>query len=210
MESFESLTPGSNIAPATLGGGIRLVPGTTGPFTFGTGVVFSYPVPNVNDSNAVFVSDYARGAVGWGLGVFGTITSSADVPFGTAYMNTQSQIRTIEYTFPENMQRVGAYVLAVNSPITLEVYNGSGTLLETRTVSAVNVANWGNNFLGIENQSGIRRARFIGETIALDGLMFERRTEAIPSMTEWGMIIFMVIAGLGAVYSMRRHITAKS
>jgi hypothetical protein len=35
-------------------------------------------------------------------------------------------------------------------------------------------------------------------------------TEAIPTMTEWGMIIFMVLAGLGAVYFIRRQKTVKS
>lgn len=35
-------------------------------------------------------------------------------------------------------------------------------------------------------------------------------TTAVPSMTEWGMIIFMVLAGLGAVYFIRRQKTAKN
>ena len=34
-------------------------------------------------------------------------------------------------------------------------------------------------------------------------------TEAVPTMSEWGMIIFMVLAGLGAVYYMRRQRRAK-
>ena len=33
---------------------------------------------------------------------------------------------------------------------------------------------------------------------------------SIPTMTEWGMIIFVVFAGLGAVYYIRRQKTAKS
>lgn len=28
---------------------------------------------------------------------------------------------------------------------------------------------------------------------------------AVPTMTEWGMIIFLVLAGMGAVYSLRRR-----
>ena len=32
----------------------------------------------------------------------------------------------------------------------------------------------------------------------------------IPTMTEWGMIIFTMVAGLGAVYYLRRQKTAKS
>ncbi|MBS3953592.1 MAG: hypothetical protein KGZ88_11645 [Methylomicrobium sp.] len=33
---------------------------------------------------------------------------------------------------------------------------------------------------------------------------------AIPTLTQWGMIIFMVLAGLGAFYYMKRQKTAKS
>jgi len=30
------------------------------------------------------------------------------------------------------------------------------------------------------------------------------RQQSIPTMTEWGMIIFILLAGLGAIYFMRR------
>jgi hypothetical protein len=40
------------------------------------------------------------------------------------------------------------------------------------------------------------------------GLRFA--STSVPTMTEWGMIIFMVLAGLGAVYFMRRHRATKS
>jgi hypothetical protein len=33
---------------------------------------------------------------------------------------------------------------------------------------------------------------------------FENAASAVPSMTEWGMIIFVMLAGLGSVYYMRR------
>jgi hypothetical protein len=33
---------------------------------------------------------------------------------------------------------------------------------------------------------------------------------SVPTMTEWGMIIFMLLAGLGAVYFIRRHKAAQS
>jgi len=35
-------------------------------------------------------------------------------------------------------------------------------------------------------------------------------TTSVPTMTEWGMIIFMVLAGLGAVYYMRRQRRAEN
>jgi hypothetical protein len=33
---------------------------------------------------------------------------------------------------------------------------------------------------------------------------------SVPTMNEWGIIIFMVLAGLGAIYFIRRQKTAKS
>ena len=30
-------------------------------------------------------------------------------------------------------------------------------------------------------------------------------TQAVPSMTQWGMIIFVTLAGLGAIYFIRRN-----
>jgi hypothetical protein len=38
----------------------------------------------------------------------------------------------------------------------------------------------------------------------------QQEPSAIPTMTEWGMIIFVVLAALGSVYYMRRQKTAKS
>jgi hypothetical protein len=37
-----------------------------------------------------------------------------------------------------------------------------------------------------------------------------RQAVAVPTMTEWGMIIFMAFAGLGAVYYMRRQRSVKN
>jgi len=38
----------------------------------------------------------------------------------------------------------------------------------------------------------------------------QQEPSAIPTMTEWGMILFVVLAALGSVYYMRRQKTAKS
>jgi len=36
-------------------------------------------------------------------------------------------------------------------------------------------------------------------------LMDTQNVQAVPTMTEWGMIIFMILAGLGSVYYLRRQ-----
>jgi hypothetical protein len=38
----------------------------------------------------------------------------------------------------------------------------------------------------------------------------QQQPTSVPTMTEWGMIIFVVLAGLGAVYFIRRQKTTKS
>jgi len=42
-----------------------------------------------------------------------------------------------------------------------------------------------------------------GINISLQGQA--QRTESIPTMTEWGMIIFIILAGIGSVYYLRRQ-----
>jgi hypothetical protein len=39
---------------------------------------------------------------------------------------------------------------------------------------------------------------------------YDTTATSVPTMTEWGMIIFMILAGLGAVYYMRRQRRAES
>ena len=46
--------------------------------------------------------------------------------------------------------------------------------------------------------------------IFIEFVPFVGKGEAIPTMTEWGMIIFVVLAGLGAVYYLRRQRRAES
>ena len=50
---------------------------------------------------------------------------------------------------------------------------------------------------------------FVIGTCTEPGICQNGGTE-IPTMNEWGMIIFMVFAGLGAVYFMRKQKIAKS
>jgi len=35
--------------------------------------------------------------------------------------------------------------------------------------------------------------------------VFQQQATSVPSMTEWGMIIFMALAGVGAIYYLRRQ-----
>jgi hypothetical protein len=50
----------------------------------------------------------------------------------------------------------------------------------------------------------------IGEGDSGLSLHYTGDMTSVPTMTEWGMIIFIFLAGLGAVYYLRRQKTAKS
>lgn len=51
----------------------------------------------------------------------------------------------------------------------------------------------------------------LGDDSGNDGIIFDQGgpsdppSTSIPTMTEWGMIVFIVLAGLGAVYSVKRQ-----
>jgi hypothetical protein len=49
-----------------------------------------------------------------------------------------------------------------------------------------------------------------GGTSDIGGFRIINQTSSIPTMNEWGMIIFVVFAGLGAVYYLRRQTRANS
>jgi len=55
--------------------------------------------------------------------------------------------------------------------------------------------------------------RFGGEYVILDVLTFEQTAPtatAVPTMNEWGMILFVVLAGCGSIYYMGRQRRANS
>ena len=114
-------------------------------------------------------------------------------------------------TFNTSHTRVGFYVKTNDTDnTTIEVFtngNPQGSIPFDTTNPAT--------FIGVEDPDGFNRVTVTVQNndngfIAIDDFRFEGGNTAIPTMTEWGMIIFMVLAGLGAVYYLRRHKTAKS
>jgi hypothetical protein len=204
-ESFEGHVPGANLS---LGLGASLLhPGTASAFAFATGVTLTSPVPNPGfGAGGPFLHDFALGAdVQNNWGATGVVNDAGDVPFGDAYLGafTGAGTTAFELGFGSSMDRVGAFVTGVaGSSVTLEVYGLGGALLETRTVNAVPLAQWGVNFVGIEQLAGIGRVVFRGVDFGIDGLMFEASPVPVPepgtlSAVALGLTGLLGIAMLG-------------
>ncbi|HVP31387.1 MAG TPA: PEP-CTERM sorting domain-containing protein [Myxococcota bacterium] len=182
-EGFEGLVLGPNVGTSPFSN--ILEPGKVSAYTFASGVTLSAPVPNPGTmSNGAFVHDFAlpMGATNtWGAN--GSVSSAANVPFGTAYLgafdNLGSGPVSLTLDFASPMLRAGAYVTgAAGTTVRLDVYGAGNVLLESRTLATVPVASWSTNFLGLERLEGIDRVVFTGTDFGLDGLTFEAVPEA--------------------------------
>jgi len=106
---------------------------------------------------------------------------------------------------------------------TIQFY-GNGTAISSPTSISGNISNSANPRLTVEDISGTylsgsidevrisntnRTAEWIKTSYnnqnAPDDFLTISEQVSIPTMTEWGMIIFAVLAGLGAVYYLRRQ-----
>ena len=74
-----------------------------------------------------------------------------------------------------------------------DAYDAAGMLLESVTIGTVPVANWGNNFFGLERSEGIRSVVFSGADFGIDGLTFEGSPVVVPEPATG------VLVGLGLV-----------
>jgi len=147
----------------------------TGPFAFGSGVTLTGPIPNPGLHSGAIVGDFVIDPASFSLVGNGDITSAAQVPFGSAYlaMDDPTDPVPIELSFATSMLRVGAYVTGASGAITLTTFDTVGAVIESTTLSSVTVSQWGDNFIGLENTSGIAKVQFSGDYIVLDGLTFE-------------------------------------
>lgn len=205
IESFEGLSCGTNI-PA-VGNGAFLQPGFIEPYTFPSGVTLTEPAPNSSEEGTL-IGDFTLGDASATL-LWNSIQSESDVAFGTAYMISGGDLSCgfVEFTFPTDMLRVGAYLSGGNDYAWLSVFDASGALLERDFVNTGGggVDIWRTNFIGFESTAGIRKITIEGgpnmtlvvgpRHLLIDGLTFD----PIPEPTT------ILLLGLGAVLLRKRR-----
>ena len=196
-EGFEGITDADPNVGST-GYSTVFEPGISTPYVFSSGVMlFDAPNPGIFNDGP-FIHDFFFGSSpsnDWGAN--GSVSSAADVPSGSAYLGVfdspspPTNDILLDFRFSEDMLRVGALATGGEGvAITLEVYDASGTLLESVTLNTVPVSQWGTNFLGIERSEGIRRAVFSGPDFGMDDLIFEVLTPepSTGSLTALGLL----------------------
>ena len=201
VEGFEGLVAGPNVGVQLGFDGVYL-PGTTGAYTFASGVTLIGPNVDVFPGDA-FVHDFRSGSPppnDWGAN--GRVDGPEDVPVGTAYLavfEAGGMMSAIDLRFDDPQTRVGAFVTGdAGTTITIEAYDADGVLLESATVASVPVADWGWNFLGLERAEGIARVVFRGHDFGLDNLAFEGPLAPIPEPST-AALVALGVAGLCAL-----------
>lgn len=191
VEGFEGLSTGSNVY---LDDNI-FTPGINSPYTFSSGVTLTDPIPNPPFSGGVIVVDFSLGEdTLFGLGDNGNVDNTSKVPGGTAFLASGSTNGSFSLTFSSPVFQVGGIVDSASDKITLSAFDTFGNLLETVSVGSVPVANWSNNFLGIQNTAGISKVTFSAPFLVLDSLTFNNSPTAVPEPSSTlGSIIFGVM-----------------
>jgi len=185
VESFEAVQPNN---PANGTGPLE-----SNNFTIGRGVATSlasgvaFTAPLLANGNWYyngdpFINDFALGSQqqnAWSWGGWVYITPGI-VPDGTAWAgvfnaNYGNGERTLEFTLPGEMQRVGAYVAGPKEySITMKAYDDAGNLLDTQVMAFNHPSQWGSSFIGIGlSDADIAKVTFSAVDMGLDKLTFE-------------------------------------
>ncbi len=119
-----------------------------------------------------------------------------------------SQILEIDYTSPVIAMGIDLEAFSgFPDSVTAKVYGPGGLIF---TSSPISVNGPSPVFFGYQDPGGIVKVIFTGSaysfSVIIDNHTYGGSPPAsVPTMTEWGMIMFMVLAGLGAIYYLRRE-----
>lgn len=209
VEGFEGIVPGSTNTSALYNGSwfdINITP----PYNFGNGAnLLAPPAPPYTVDNA---GPYIRNFT-YGAGMTDQLGSNGAIgvaPFGNAYLGIWrdgSNSFSLTFKFDMDVYRAGAYFTGwpetESGTYYLKALDAAGIVLESYTISTVNVSNWANNFVGIERADGFRQLQFdnpkYGQTV-LDNVQFQ--PVPIPA-TLW-----LLGAGLVGLVGVRRKFSS--
>ena len=107
--------------------------------------------------------------------------------------------------FGDNATSFSIDIFACGSGITLNIYDRNGAL-DTSVPLPQACFSFSNYSFNLAN--GISAFELTGSGIegntSIDNVTLSDDSVAVPTMNEWGMIIFMALAGIGSVYYLRR------
>lgn len=183
VESFEGVVP-SDASNGT--GGLEyynnFTVGHDAVTTFASGVTLTSPLISGGSfwNGDPFISDFRFGTEVTNVWPGTGNVAPSVVPGGTAWAGTFHNNygdgpRNLEFTFPQPMLRVGAYVTGPSGyQITMQAYDAANHLLDTEALNPVPVAQWSSNWIGIQvgNSPEITKVVFSNVDIGVDKLTY--------------------------------------
>ena len=177
----------------------------------------AWPSPRFNDNGDGTITDNLTGLM-WtqdagtptiGACTGGTMTWQNALNY-VACLNTNNYLGHNDWRLTnsielESVTNIGAINnsewLVAQGFINLQLWYRSSTTLENDTDSAWMLDMSGERLVAL----GKSDSNFYYAWPVRGGLSERSTTAAIPTLTEWGMIIFIILAGLGSVYYLRRQ-----
>jgi Ca2+-binding RTX toxin-like protein len=184
LESFEGLAPGANIIAWSLADGF-LQPGTTGAFTFASGLRLIAPIPNGDAGSAAIIGDFGISLdATWGVGPEespGDVNEQTVVPLGKAYMGRNvGEDGTLTFGFDQSVFSVGARVNA-GDKVSVAAYDAGGKLITGARINEVAAADWRDNFILVNSKKPIAKVVFTGDFLVLDNVSFDTEKFGVKS-----------------------------
>lgn len=180
-------------------------------FADGTDISNSFPGVTLSfaDGSAVFATPVtsttpSTGTRGFGnsptndlLAGFNTTTPD---PFSVAGLSPSSQVLRVDFATPTNFVSIDVIPDDSNDPSRLAAYDAAGNLLDTDGDPGVGVADIPVT-LSITRPSAdiafILASGINGDNVALDNLQYDGNIAAVPTLSEWALILLMM--SLGAI-----------
>jgi len=165
-----------------------------------------------NAVNVTITNNTSTNGAGGGLGAAGIVNIRNSIIYGNTNSTApdcSGSITAFDYSLIGSISGCtlpfGTGNLINSNPLLGPLQNNGGPTLTHALPANSPAVNAGNNVgVALYDQRGAGYMR-ISNGIVDMGAYELQSAASIPTITEWGMIIFMVIAGIGSVYYLRRR-----